>query len=655
LRADSSVENEIAARESLVRMRLAMGDLHACEMELAQIKARRSNEATLGYSFRRAAILEVRLLIKKGEHHAAASLAESQTRELAKLQDHSSLAALTILKAVALGLTDDITGCSRELLNAAHMSSGMKELQAEYAHACSLILAHLEPTIVFPFEHRSFQIWSAQGNVCGPLVAITSKGHTVDDDASAQRVIKEHRAKLAKQRLSKARPLTVINHLAAAFDLAYKPELMAHELSQAIELSELSPRVELSKSINVDGDSASLPISTTADKPLTLVCEPPADPFKAILLGDILRIGSAALALERAREEERSRAALWPADPVEDQGDAIFLAEEMQSLLATARRIATTTVPVLITGETGTGKEVLARTIHACSNRASATFLPFNCASTPKDMLDSQLFGHRRGAFTGAVEHFQGVIRAAAGGTLFLDEIGDTGLDVQPKLLRFLEASEVHPIGETQPTRVDVRVIVATNADLETLVRDGRFREDLFYRLSIVRLHLPPLRERRVEIPTLANHYLRKHALEYRKGDLRLSEDTMEYLMLYKWPGNVRQLANEMRRIAALAETSAVLMPEHLSPEITASRRTVPATERTLESTEVVVRLDQPMAAAVRHLEQTMVQYALKKCEGRIEDTAAMLGLSRKGLYLKRLRFGIEAPDSEAATVSVGA
>jgi DNA-binding NtrC family response regulator len=379
---------------------------------------------------------------------------------------------------------------------------------------------------------------------------------------------------------------------------------------------------------------------------LALSCEPPDDPFSAILLSDILRIGRAAIDLERAREEERSRAALWPADPVEDQGDAIFLAEQMQSVLATARRIATTTVPVLITGETGTGKEVLARTIHACSNRASATFLPFNCASTPKDMLDSQLFGHRRGAFTGAVEHFQGVIRAAAGGTLFLDEIGDTGLDVQPKFLRFLESSEVHPIGETQPARVDVRIIVATNADLEALVGDGRFREDLFYRLSIVRLHLPPLRERRVEIPSLANHYLRKHAREYRKGDLRLSEDTMEYLMLYKWPGNVRQLANEMRRLAALAETSAVIMPEHLSPEITVSRRTVPASERALDPTEVVVRLDQPMAAAVRHLEQTMLQYALKKCEGRIEDTATMLGLSRKGLYLKRQRFGIEPPVS---------
>jgi DNA-binding NtrC family response regulator len=430
---------------------------------------------------------------------------------------------------------------------------------------------------------------------------------------------------------------------------------MAEELVQAIRLSKVSSRVELSKTPETSDESSVLAVSTAPDEPLTIVCEPPDDPFKAILLGDILRIGGAALALERAREEERSRAALWPADPVEDQGDAIFIAEEMQSLLATARRIATTTVPVLITGETGTGKEVLARTIHACSNRASATFLPFNCASTPKDMLDSQLFGHRRGAFTGAIEHFQGVIRAAAGGTLFLDEIGDTGLDVQPKLLRFLEASEIHPIGETQPARVDVRVIVATNADLDTLVSDGRFREDLFYRLSIVRLHLPPLRDRRVEIPTLAHHYLRKHALEYRKGDLRLSEDAMEYLMLYKWPGNVRHLANEMRRIAALAETSAVLMPEHLSPEITASRRTVPASERTLEPTEVVVRLDQPMAAAVRHLEQAMLQYALKKCEGRIEDTAAMLGLSRKGLYLKRQRFGIEPPESQQIRVSASA
>jgi hydrogenase-4 transcriptional activator len=307
--------------------------------------------------------------------------------------------------------------------------------------------------------------------------------------------------------------------------------------------------------------------------------------------------------------------------------------------------VATRDVTVLVRGETGTGKEFIAELLHAQSQRAKHPLVRFNCAALPAELADAELFGHARGAFTGAVAERLGFIAQADGGTLVLDEVGELPLDVQPKLLRFLEAGEVHPIGETQPARVDVRVIAATNADLDNLVRDGRFREDLFYRLSIVRLHVPPLRERRVEIPSLANHYLRKHAGEYRKGDLRLSEDTMEYLMLYKWPGNVRQLANEMRRLAALADTSAVLMPEHLTPEITASRRTVPASERTLDPTEVVVRLDQPMAAAVHHLEQVMVQYAMKKCDGRIEDTAKMLGLSRKGLYLKRQRFGIEPPE----------
>ena len=302
-----------------------------------------------------------------------------------------------------------------------------------------------------------------------------------------------------------------------------------------------------------------------------------------------------------------------------------------------------------LAGETGTGKEVLARTIHVYSTRANAAFLPFNCTGVPKDMLDSQLFGHRRGAFTGAIDHFPGVIRAAVGGTLFLDEIGDTTPDVQPKLLRFLESSEVHPIGETQPQKADVRVIAATNADLEALVAQGRFREDLFYRLNIVRLHVPPLRERRVEIPALASHYLQKYAHECEKGDLRLAEETMEYLLLYRWPGNVRQLANEMRRMAALAEADAVLMPEHLSADIAASRRTVPPSERPLDPNELAVRIDQPMAAAVQHVERALMQYALNKCGGRMEDTAAMLGLSRKGLYLKRVRYGLEPPESAAA------
>ena len=225
---------------------------------------------------------------------------------------------------------------------------------------------------------------------------------------------------------------------------------------------------------------------------------------------------------------------------------------------------------------------------------------------------------------------------------MFLDEIGEAAPDIQPKLLRFLEASEVHSIGETHPAIVDVRVIAATNAELDALVAEGRFREDLFYRLNIVRLHVPPLRERRVEIPALANHYLRKFSAESRKGDLSFAEETIEYLLLYRWPGNVRQLANEMRRVAALAEIGAVIMPEHLSPEIAASRRTVPPSERLLEPTEVVVRLDQPMPAAVGHVERSMIQHALKQAGGRLEETAAMLGISRKGLYLKRQRYGLD-------------
>ena len=388
-------------------------------------------------------------------------------------------------------------------------------------------------------------------------------------------------------------------------------------------------------------EAFSLELGEHRGKRLVFVCNPAEGKAEIVLaVTDLLRNASSAVALHRAREVERQRAALWAGPSSDDQGDALFISDEMLLLLTTARRVGPTNVPVLITGETGTGKEVLARTIHAHSRRAQAAFLPFSCSSVPTDMIDAQLFGHRKGAFTGAADSFPGIIRSAAGGTLFLDEIGEIPLDVQPKLLRFLEAGEVHPIGEPKPVPVDVRVIAATNADLERMMADGRFREDLFYRLNIVRLPVPPLRDRRTEIPALALHYLNKYALEYRKGDLRLAEETVEYLLLYRWPGNVRQLANEMRRMAALAEPGAVLMPEHLSPDIAATRRTVPASERALDSTEMVVRLDQPLDAAIEHVERALIQYALQRCGGRLDDTASLLGLSRKGLYLKRQRLG---------------
>ncbi|MCA1583216.1 MAG: sigma 54-interacting transcriptional regulator [Acidobacteria bacterium] len=215
-------------------------------------------------------------------------------------------------------------------------------------------------------------------------------------------------------------------------------------------------------------------------------------------------------------------------------------------------------------------------------------------------------------------------------------------LDVQPKLLRFLESGEIHPLGEARPLPIDVRIVAATNANLDVLVSEGRFREDLFYRINVVRLAVPPLRERREEIPLLVEHFIEKYSQEARKAGLRLAEETMEYLALYKWPGNVRQLANELRRMVALAESGAVLMPEHLSREIAASRRTVPASERDLAPIELVVRLDQPLAAATEHLERSIIQHALTTAGGRMDDAARVLGLSRKGLYLKRQRLGID-------------
>jgi hydrogenase-4 transcriptional activator len=331
----------------------------------------------------------------------------------------------------------------------------------------------------------------------------------------------------------------------------------------------------------------------------------------------------------------------------------IVASDSTQELLGTTKRIAPSNITVLITGETGTGKELFARALHDSSPRSQKPFIPYNCSAVSKEMLDAQLFGYRRGAFTGATEAFPGVIRAAAGGTLFLDEIGEVALDVQPKLLRFLESGEIHPLGETRPIPVDVRVVAATNANLEQMVDEGRFREDLFYRLNVVRLHVPPLRERREEIPPLVQHYLDKCSRESHKTGIRVADETMEYLILYKWPGNVRRLANEIRRLVALAESNAVLMPEHLSPEIAASRRTIPASARPTAPTEFVVRMDQPMSAAMEHLERSMIQYALKLSSGRVEEAAQRLGLSRKGLYLKRQRLALqEAQADDRSAVS---
>jgi transcriptional regulator with PAS, ATPase and Fis domain len=382
-----------------------------------------------------------------------------------------------------------------------------------------------------------------------------------------------------------------------------------------------------------------LPIGRRGDETWTLVVQPKRDLETFCTFASIRKLLAIALSFDTYRREEKQRAALWPADALDGDPDCIWASEQMNETLDIARRIAPTPLSVLITGETGTGKEMVARAVHRASNRADKVFLPFNCTAVSRDMLESQLFGYRKGAFTGADTSFAGVIRSAAGGTLFLDEIGEIGLDLQPKLLRFLETHEIHPLGEPHPISVDVRVVAATNASVEQLVAAGRFREDLFYRLNGgIRLTLPPLRERREEIPPLVQHYLRKYGDEYKKGVLTLGDDALEYLLLFSWPGNVRQLANEVRRMVALAEPESTLTPAHLSSEIQASRRTIAATPAV--EPEVRVPLDQPLPVAVEMLEQVMVRRALDRTHGRVEEASRLLGISRKGLFLKRRRWG---------------
>ena len=271
--------------------------------------------------------------------------------------------------------------------------------------------------------------------------------------------------------------------------------------------------------------------------------------------------------LERARVESEERAMLWPTEEVLSVAGSV-VSGHMRELMNYARKIAKTNVNVLITGESGTGKEILARAIHDFSDRAHKPFVPFNCTAIPRDLLESQLFGHRRGAFTGADRDNPGLIRTARDGTLFLDEIGELGLDLQPKLLRFLESGEISPLGEPTPLTIDVRIVAATNTNLEDSVRAGKFREDLFYRLNVIRLSIRPLRERRDEIPALVNHFVARAADEFKKGHLGVAEETMEHLILYRWPGNVRQLQNEMRRMVALAEPNSTLTARrHLRPD----------------------------------------------------------------------------------------
>jgi len=317
----------------------------------------------------------------------------------------------------------------------------------------------------------------------------------------------------------------------------------------------------------------------------------------------------------------------------------------MTRLVEEVHKIRSSDVTVLVTGESGTGKELVARAIHAISSRRDRVFVPFNCTAVPKELSEGYLFGYRRGAFTGAVNDSPGVIRTAAGGTLFLDEIGDLPLDVQPKLLRFLQEGEIQPLGEQRPLKVDVRIIAATNTDLEEMVAQGRFREDLYYRLNVIRLRVPPLRERRSEVPTIVSYYINHYSAKFGRKDIQITPQATDLLMVSDWPGNVRQLCNEIQRIVARAEDGTVITPDHLSPELrrTSSPISPSATGSSIGQLQSASIQSGTLADAFAEVERRMIADALRRHNGNISRAARELGLTRRGLYLKLERHSLTA------------
>ncbi|MET0753371.1 MAG: sigma-54 dependent transcriptional regulator, partial [Pyrinomonadaceae bacterium] len=326
----------------------------------------------------------------------------------------------------------------------------------------------------------------------------------------------------------------------------------------------------------------------------------------------------------------------------------------MTSLVEEVYKIRSSDVTVLVTGESGTGKELVSRAIHTISSRKDKIFVPFNCTAVPKELAEGHLFGYRKGAFTGAVTDSQGMIRAADGGTLFLDEVGDLPLDVQPKLLRFLQEGEIQPLGEKRPIKVDVRIIAATNMPLEAKVADGSFREDLYYRLNVIRLRVPPLRERRSEIPPMINYYVNHYAAKFGRRDVTITPQTIDLLMVCDWDGNVRQLCNEIQRVVARAEDGETITPDHLSPELKRSATPISSLATNSGNVRQIASYDKSYSSfnigsesgtleeAVSELETQMINDSLMRHNWNISKVARELGLTRRGLYMKIARYGIE-------------
>jgi two-component system NtrC family response regulator len=336
-----------------------------------------------------------------------------------------------------------------------------------------------------------------------------------------------------------------------------------------------------------------------------------------------------ALEFVELRDENRQLRAM-----VEEHGtfeNIVGSSSALRAVLSDLKRAAATDAAVLLLGETGTGKELAARAIHRNSKRKEGPFVVVNCASIPETLIESELFGHRRGAFTGASEDRKGKFEIADGGTLFLDEVAELPMLLQPRLLRVLQEGEIDKVGASVPVPVDVRVVAATHRDLPARVQEGSFREDLWYRLNVVPLTMPPLRERREDLPPLIEHFLLKHSRRHGRPIPRLSPAVLDRFERYDWPGNVRELENLLERLVVLTDADSISeadLPENL-------RQDLPRYGR--------ARVDLPAEGIVlEQLERGLIEEALRRSRGNQTAAARFLGISRSTLIYRMQKFGLK-------------
>jgi DNA-binding NtrC family response regulator len=396
----------------------------------------------------------------------------------------------------------------------------------------------------------------------------------------------------------------------------------------------------------------------------------PASPERIkVSIQNALKVGVLTGEISRLKKKQQNRLVF---------DDLIATSPAMRQVIRMGERAAQSNIPILVEGESGVGKELIARAIQGYSDRAGKPFITVNCGAIPENLIESILFGHERGAFTGATDKHLGKFQEADGGTLFLDEIGELKLDMQVKLLRALQESEIDPVGAKRPVKVDVRIISATNRDLVELTRDGRFREDLYYRLNVFPVMIPPLRERREDIPALAQYFVTRFAAEENKQLSGFTADALELLNSYSWPGNVRQLENTVFRAVVLCDTDtldvadfpqianamgvtprersqphAVVSAEEVGP----AARTVAAATRTAPAYAIAGVDSAGHMRKLEELESEIIRMAIARYHGRMSEVARRLGIGRSTLYRKLKDLGLEdatspEPDADSDAAS---